>query len=44
MAQPMPPARDGWEPGGLHGLGKTPIIALADLFEKEEERLDGDKG
>lgn len=27
--------REGWEPGGLHGMGKTPGIALADLLEKE---------
>lgn len=30
--------REGWEPGGVHGLGRTPILALADLLEKEEEQ------
>ena len=31
--------REGWEPGGLHGLGKTPLEALALLIEAE---LDDD--
>ena len=29
--------REGWEPGGLHGLGKTPLIALAELLGREIE-------
>ena len=27
--------REGWEPGGLHGLGKTPLEALAILLSSE---------
>ena len=27
--------REGWEPGGLVGQGRTPIVALADLLERE---------
>lgn len=29
--------REGWEPGGLIGQGRTPIVALADLLEQELE-------
>ena len=32
--------REGWEPGGLHGLGKTPLIALAELLESEMDAED----
>ena len=39
--------REGWEPGGIHGLGRTPVIALAVLLEQEmdaEECTTGDNG
>lgn len=29
--------RKGWEPGELYGQGRTPVLALADLLEQEEE-------
>jgi len=29
--------REGWEPGGLIGQGRTPVVALADLLEQELE-------
>jgi hypothetical protein len=29
--------RKGWEPGELVGQGRTPIVALADLLEREME-------
>jgi hypothetical protein len=29
--------REGWEPGGLVGQGRTPVVALADLLEQEME-------
>lgn len=32
--------REGWEPGGLHGLGKTPAEALAHLLFEEIEAED----
>lgn len=32
--------REGWEPGGLYGMGKTPVIALAHLLEQEMEAED----
>lgn len=30
--------REGYEPGWTHGLGKTPVAALADLLEQELEQ------
>lgn len=30
--------REGWEPGALYGMGTTPLIALAELLEKEMDR------
>jgi len=32
--------REGWEPGSLYGLGRTPIVALADLLAREIELED----
>lgn len=29
--------RKGWEPGEPYGQGRTPIVALADLLERELE-------
>ena len=30
--------RSNYEPGDIIGRGRTPVIALADLLEQEEER------
>lgn len=32
--------REGWEPEGLYGLGKTPLEALAHLIEQELDAED----